>query len=105
MPIQVTCDQCGRQLTAKDEYAGRRTQCPDCGKELVIPMSGPGAGFDEEVGPAKGYVGEPTTSGKAITSLVLGILSMLGCCLLTGIPALIFGILGLNEAKRSGGRV
>ena len=44
------------------------------------------------------------TSGKAIASLVLGLLSLVGACL-TGIPGLILGILGLNEINRSGGRV
>ena len=45
-----------------------------------------------------------TTSGKAITSLVLGLLSLFGACL-TGIPGLIFGIVGLGEINRSRGRV
>ena len=39
MPIPVRCD-CGRQLLARDEFAGRRTQCPDCGRELEIPKPG-----------------------------------------------------------------
>ena len=46
----------------------------------------------------------PTTSGKAITSLVLGLLSLFGACL-TGIPGLILGIIGLGEINRSSGRV
>lgn len=40
----------------------------------------------------------------SITSLVLGLLSLFGACL-TGIPGLIFGILGLGEINRSRGRV
>lgn len=102
MPIQVTCE-CGRQLMAKDEFAGRQTQCPDCGRDLVIPM--PRAGF----GPAPEempFSKEPTTSGKAIASLVLGLVSILLCMnILTGIPAIILGILGLNEINRGYGRV
>jgi len=35
MPIIVTCE-CGKRLPAKDEFAGERTKCPDCGRELVI---------------------------------------------------------------------
>ncbi len=35
MPIQVTC-QCGQQLTAKDEFAGKRVKCPKCGGPLLI---------------------------------------------------------------------
>ena len=44
------------------------------------------------------------TSGKAIASLVLGLLSIVGMCL-TGIPGLIFGILGLSEIGKSNGRL
>jgi hypothetical protein len=46
----------------------------------------------------------PRTSGKAIWSLVLGILSF-GCTFLTGLPAIILGILGLRDANRSDGHV
>jgi hypothetical protein len=36
VPILVNCP-CGKQLQAKDEFAGKRTRCPDCGNPLVIP--------------------------------------------------------------------
>ena len=44
------------------------------------------------------------TSGKAIASLVLGLLSIVGMCL-TGIPGLILGIMGLGDINRSAGRI
>jgi prepilin-type processing-associated H-X9-DG protein len=48
---------------------------------------------------------QPTgTSGKAIWSLVLGLLSFF-CVFLTGIPAIILGILGLLDIGRSRGRL
>lgn len=47
---------------------------------------------------------EERTSGKAIASLVLGLMSPL-LCLFAGIPALVCGILALGEINRSGGRV
>lgn len=37
MPIKVTCEACGKTLTAKDDYAGKRTKCPGCGEPLTIP--------------------------------------------------------------------
>ena len=43
----------------------------------------------------------PKTSGLAITSLVLGCLSLLGSCI-TGIPAVIFGHVALSKIKKSG---
>ncbi len=36
MPIPFGCD-CGKKLQAKDEFAGRKMKCPDCGKLLAIP--------------------------------------------------------------------
>lgn len=37
MPINLACP-CGKQLTAKDEFAGKRTKCPGCGTLLDIPQ-------------------------------------------------------------------
>lgn len=36
MPIQVRCE-CGKSLQAKDEFAGRKVKCSQCGKILRIP--------------------------------------------------------------------
>ncbi len=43
------------------------------------------------------------TNGLAITSLVLGILSPFCLFFVTGIPAVICGIVGMNQVARSGG--
>ena len=49
--------------------------------------------------------GKPSqTSGKAIASLVLGLVSLL-CSFLTGIPGIIFGILALGDISKSHGRI
>lgn len=45
----------------------------------------------------------PKTSGLAITSLVLGITSFFCFGFLTGIPAIILGIVALNKIPKSGG--
>ena len=37
MSIRVKCPECQRVLEAKDRYAGKRAECPDCGKPLTIP--------------------------------------------------------------------
>lgn len=42
----------------------------------------------------------PVTSGKAIFALILGFLS-LGCACITGLPAILFGVLALGDIKRS----
>jgi hypothetical protein len=38
MTIQVRCE-CGRLGLAGDEFAGRRTQCPSCGRVILVPTS------------------------------------------------------------------
>ena len=48
--------------------------------------------------------GDRKTSGKAIASLVLGFLSIVGVCF-TGIPGLILGIMGLGDINRGRGKV
>lgn len=98
MAIRVTCS-CGKQFETGDQNAGRRARCPNCNGELVIPQIKPGGIEDlaplEEIG--------VETCGKAIASLVLGLFSF---CLfvLTGVPAIILGVLGLNEINQSKGR-
>ena len=36
MSIPVVC-KCGKRLRAKDEFAGKRTVCPECGQPLTVP--------------------------------------------------------------------
>jgi Protein of unknown function (DUF1559)/Domain of unknown function (DUF4190) len=117
--IRFTCP-CGKSLSANDEHAGETTRCPDCERELTIPddegvqagpisrdpaddgirQSRPGrdAAFDERPSPA-------TTSGMAITSTILGVLSLILCSVFTGVPAIILGGLGLGVIGRSNGRL
>lgn len=38
MSISVSCESCGKQLKVKDEAAGKRVKCPDCGKAVQIPQ-------------------------------------------------------------------
>jgi hypothetical protein len=123
--IRFTCT-CGKQLQAQDEYAGRHTSCPDCGRDLLIPDAGEvqeataapissvprpadrrreeGSWHDDELREGAEEGGPRRTSGKAIASLVLGIASFL-CTIFTGIPAIVLGILGLVEISRSRGRL
>jgi len=101
VPILVTCT-CGKQFQTKDENAGRRARCPDCGRELIIPGPGEAGVVGDEFAAAPFKGGAAGTSGKAIASLVLGLLSLV-CTLFTGIPAIILGCLGLVDIERSRG--
>src|SRR5947208_726583 len=40
MPISVTCDNCGKALKVKDEWAGKRAKCPGCGNSFTVPAAG-----------------------------------------------------------------
>jgi type II secretory pathway pseudopilin PulG len=62
----------------------------------------PGGANPYQSNPAPGQ--PPATSGKAIASLILGLCSMVLCCV-AGIPAIIVGAFGLGEINRSGGKV
>ena len=117
--IQFICP-CGKRLQTKDEHAGLQIACPACGVKLTVPddtqairpasaapieyaaaPSHPGAGARppaERRGPAT------SGSGKAVASLVLGLLTF---CLpiLLAIPAIILGILAIVDINRSRGRI
>ena len=51
MAIPFRCE-CGKRLQAKDELAGRRIRCPDCGRTLKVPAAAPG-GAPATTGPAR----------------------------------------------------
>src|SRR5262249_10136850 len=99
MSIPVTCD-CGRQLEVKEHTAScTMLVCPDCGRELAVPKP---PTFGEELF-APWESPSPRTSGKAITSLTLGVLFFFTC--LTGLPAILFGRQALRDIESSKGRL
>ena len=113
--IRFTC-VCGKQLQSRDDSAGQSVICPACGQRQIVPAAGEDAirPLDEKVRKDRPSLRtepddepEPVaagTSGKAVASLVLGIMSVF-CSVLTGLPALIVGILALREIGRSRGRL
>lgn len=40
MAIQVTCDSCFFSFSVKDEHAGKKGKCPECGETVPIPGRG-----------------------------------------------------------------
>jgi hypothetical protein len=119
--IRFVCE-CGKQLQAREENAGQQAICPGCGRRQLIPSASAEAvrPADAAQPPAQSEArvqrARPTLSaqdeeeaadaqdvglsGKATTSLVLGIASLF-CNVLTGLPALIVGILALRDIGRS----
>jgi hypothetical protein len=124
--IRFTCE-CGQQLQARDEHAGKVIVCPKCKNQTRVPelpatsiqpeeppeQAPPRARVqrerpalrdepnEEETRPRRQR--ESASSGKALASLVLGILSFCGCSCLTGLPAVVLGILSLLDISKAAG--
>jgi hypothetical protein len=123
MNIQYTCS-CGQHLQAQSEDIGRVMRCPACGLETTVPDDArkveaaepPAHGiaparqrrqeevFDEYEEDRPRRPGTQRTSGKATAALVLGILAFC-LSLLTGVPAIVLGVLSLVEIAGSRGRL
>ena len=61
MPISVTCDNCGKALKVKDEWAGKRAKCPQCGNTFTVPGH---SGVAMAVGPTTTRF-DPNAAAKA----------------------------------------
>jgi hypothetical protein len=60
VPISVDCNQCGRNYTVRDDAAGRRFKCKECGHVVQVP----GAAVDEVSAIPSGEAqAEPATWG------------------------------------------
>jgi len=127
--IRFVCE-CGKELQAREENAGRAVICPACQRQQQVPQLSAEAiqpeepielsptetgvqtrrpairqedEFDEEEDRPR-RAAATGSSGKAVASLILGIFSLF-CNVLTGVPALIAGLLALRDINRSRGRV
>ena len=90
--------ECGRRFETTDVNAGRRAQCPSCGRQFYIPAPRrPEILYIPGPPPVIGF------SGKAFLSLVFGVLFVLAC--LTGIPAILIGQSALRDINESGGQL
>jgi Domain of unknown function (DUF4190) len=70
------------------------------------PAPVPGYGYGSPYGYGYGYGPAPVsrpTNGLAVASLVCGIIGLFSCTLLTGIPAIVMGIVARSQIRRSGG--
>lgn len=86
--------------------------CPVCHMSLVAPPAVPGApAMPAGAGPPGALPPGPfppadgPTNGKAIGSLICGILAFVVLPVISAIPAIILGHLSLSEIKRSAGRI
>ena len=106
------CSRCGANMP------DTALSCPRCGSAVssapppppVAPAAAPAPGRVapaqwQAAPPAGPYVGPQETDGKAVGSLILGILAMFPFGLLTGIPAIILGHLSRKSIGESLGRL
>jgi len=106
--IPITCHQCGSRMKVDDAYAGRSWMCGACGEPILV--------FDHPQGRIDSpppfnamhpqanamYAQAPLpTSGKAIASLVLGLLTAFGggFCL-SGLLGIILGQSAIGDIRQ-----
>src|SRR6202044_980324 len=90
MTIRITCE-CGKELHAPDEFAGRQTRCPVCKREITLvaasiappppPMPPSPPPLPATASPAArppSPSAKTKTAWQAVGSLLLG---LLGVCL------------------------
>ncbi|MCC7422248.1 MAG: trypsin-like peptidase domain-containing protein [Planctomycetaceae bacterium] len=53
MAIQVTCDSCFYTFQVKDEHAGKKGKCPECGEPVPIPGRGSKSSGSRSAAPAR----------------------------------------------------
>ena len=103
------CPHCGKQIGAQDEWEGKTTMCPHCQKPVVIrhelPNQPTGGMAQPMISTWGDYeAGPPEVSKNAKNAMWFGIASVC-CCQICSVVALVLGIMGLSEIKKSNGRL
>ena len=94
--METVCTACGNQVAPGDQF------CRGCGKAVSATLAAtPTAGIPAAI-PVPQTIGPAETSGKAITSLICGLLFFVPFAF---IAAVVFGHIALSEIKRSAGRL
>jgi type IV pilus assembly protein PilA len=87
------CSNCGASVTEGAPF------CSNCGRpaqNLLATAPPP---------PSAGYTGPQETDGKAVGSLVLGILAIVPLSIFAGIPAVVLGHISRSSIRESRGRL
>src|SRR5262245_41038751 len=112
----ITC-ACGQKMRVPDQTGGQRYKCPKCGQMVASgepavprvtaaapPLAQPlgGQARRRETRPEVEREAAPSTSGLAITSLIMGLCSLL--CPPIGLLGVVFGLVALFSISSSQGR-
>lgn len=94
-----TCPRCSALIQNGVSF------CPSCGNSMGAPMGAASRPTSlNPVGPMV-YTNQSETSGKAIASLICGIMSYVILPFFAAIPAIVLGHIALSDIKRSAGRL
>jgi DNA-directed RNA polymerase subunit RPC12/RpoP len=116
--ITFQCLGCGQQLTVEEDRAGLNVTCFHCNQIIRVPhippageppapgqrVEWPPAGYKSPSRlpqTATGPYAGTRTSGKAIASLVLGIVSLFCFGVFTGTLAVVYGVIAQDEIRRN----
>lgn len=93
----------GQTLAQADGSAGWKplSEFAEFGPALAAKGAAPGSRSPVVPGSAPAVPPSNPRSGLAITSLVLGLMSFIGCSIVTGIPAIISGHIALKRSRKS----
>jgi prepilin-type processing-associated H-X9-DG protein len=95
MPIVVSC-RCGGMFQTDEENAGESAECLYCGEPLIVPSN--------QTRNGQFLDGEAPMSGRAIASLILGLISLVAI-FAAGIPAIALGVIAVADIRKSRGRL
>ena len=94
--MEIVCTACGNQVAPGDQF------CRRCGMAVSATLAAMPAASIPAAIPVSRTMGPAETSGKAITSLICGLLFFVPFAF---IAAVVFGHIALSEVKRSAGRL
>ncbi|XAL98201.1 hypothetical protein OT109_11390 [Phycisphaeraceae bacterium D3-23] len=106
--IAFTCPSCQKPYSVEDRYAGKATQCKQCGVAMTVPgASAPPAAQPAPYAAATLQPAQPTGNGAAtglgVASLVLGVIALLASWIpFIGCISVPFAVIGFVLATIGG---
>lgn len=96
------CSKCGNENPGENQFCARCGQALNAANAAGQVEAGSG---NAQVAPPPLFTGEAITDGKAMASLILGVLALTVLWILAGIPAIILGHMSRSSIKKSLGRL
>jgi hypothetical protein len=101
MSKSIVCSFCGKVLPIDEKLVGKLIRCGACAHVFVVPGEAPPGAWSDPLTSTPG-LGYTDHGGKAIASLVLGILGLVCWCLpILGLPMTIVGLVMGFKGQRS----